>query len=106
MAILAKNKKYSLHRLASETYKIEAYVLIENNIGRGFGHPEHEATILLPFPCNLEEEGGIDKLILSIKNGGGVTGGLYPLSFVGKWLRCPATERAKAIEELCLKEAE
>lgn len=96
--ILAKNKNYSLHKLEPDTYCHETYVLVEM---LGFSELDYRVT-LFTVPNNKMEQ--LEKLIRSIQNGANGSGvDLHPLHFVCGFLdlgRCPANERATALEEL------
>lgn len=100
--ILAKNDFFSLHRLEPDTYVHETYILVER-----FGSTEAEHRVTLFSAPKKEQKERLEKLIRSIKNGAnGSNIELYPLHFIcGSFPelgRCPANERATALEELSI----
>jgi hypothetical protein len=104
--ILAKNEKYSLHKMDPDTYSHETYILVEKYLK--FTEYDYFVTLLSIPKGNMDR---LNKLIRSIENGAnGSNVELYPLHFVcgsfPKHNSCPANERATALKELRLALAE
>lgn len=98
--ILAKNQKYSLHKMDQDTYDHETYVLVEKYLN--FIDDDYFVTC---FSVPKDKMDNLSKLVRSIQNGAnGSNIELYPLHFVcgsfPKHNSCPANERAAALAEL------
>jgi hypothetical protein len=97
--ILARNEKYSLHKLEPDTYSHETFVLVE----KVFKFMDYEYIVTL-FSAPKKEQ--LEKLVRSIQNGAnGSNVKLHPLHFVCGFPdigKCPANERASALKELRL----
>lgn len=105
--ILAKNNYFSLHKLDPDTYVHETYVLIE----RFDSTQESKYRVTLFSAPKKEQKERLQKLIRSIENGAnGFNIELYPLHFICNGFpdygKCPANERATALEELRLAESD